>query len=40
MKQSLMYLSPHFNCRRMVDEYMSELYDPAHSLHCDTHADE
>ncbi|HTS29589.1 MAG TPA: alpha-glucan family phosphorylase [Bryobacteraceae bacterium] len=33
MKQSLMYISPHFDCRRMVREYMSELYNPAHSLH-------
>ena len=31
MKQSLMYVSPRFDCRRMVGEYMSELYDPAHS---------
>ena len=31
VKQSLKYLSPHFDCRRMVTEYMRELYDPAHS---------
>jgi glycogen phosphorylase len=33
VKQSLMYISPNFDCRRMVREYMSELYDPAHSQH-------
>jgi starch phosphorylase len=31
VKQSLMYVSPHFDCRRMVAEYMRELYDPAHA---------
>jgi starch phosphorylase len=31
MKQSLMYVSPRFDCRRMVGEYMSELYNPANS---------
>jgi starch phosphorylase len=31
MKQSLMYITPNFDCRHMVREYMSELYDPAHS---------
>jgi glycogen phosphorylase len=30
MKQSLKYISPQFDCRRMVREYMSELYNPAH----------
>jgi glycogen phosphorylase len=30
MKRSIMYLSPQFNCQRMVDEYMAELYEPAH----------
>ena len=30
MKQSLMYIGPHFDCRRMVREYMTELYEPAH----------
>ncbi|HEX8985949.1 MAG TPA: alpha-glucan family phosphorylase [Bryobacteraceae bacterium] len=30
MKRSLMYLSPQFNCQRMVDEYDSQLYGPAH----------
>jgi glycogen phosphorylase len=31
MKQSLMYLSPQFDCRRMVKEYMTQLYQPAHT---------
>jgi starch phosphorylase len=30
MKQSLMYVSPQFNSQRMVTEYMSQLYQPAH----------
>jgi starch phosphorylase len=30
VKQSLRYLSAHFNCQRMIDEYRTELYDPAH----------
>ncbi len=30
MKRSIMSLSPQFNCQRMVDEYMSQLYRPAH----------
>ena len=29
MKRSLMYLSPQFNCQRMVEEYDSQLYQPA-----------
>jgi starch phosphorylase len=33
VKQSLMYISPNFDCRRMVREYLNELYDPAHSQH-------
>jgi len=33
VKQSLMYISPNFDCRRMVREYMNELYEPAHSQH-------
>jgi len=33
VKQSLQYITPHFDCRRMVREYMSELYDPAHTQH-------
>jgi starch phosphorylase len=31
VKQSLMYLSPQFDCRRMVTEYMTQLYEPAHT---------
>jgi starch phosphorylase len=30
VKKSLQYLSYHFDARRMVSEYMSELYHPAH----------
>jgi len=30
MKQSVGYLSAHFNCQRMVGEYRSQLYEPAH----------
>ena len=30
MKQSLMYITPNFACQRMVNEYMSQLYEPAH----------
>jgi glycogen phosphorylase len=30
VKQSVQYLSAHFNCQRMVEEYRTELYDPAH----------
>jgi starch phosphorylase len=33
MKQCLMKISPMFNCQRMVDEYMDELYEPAHSAY-------
>src|SRR6185369_13400205 len=33
MKQSLMYLSPQFDCRRMVTEYMTQLYEPAHAAY-------
>ena len=33
VKQSLTYISPVFDCRRMVHEYMTELYDPAHQAH-------
>ena len=31
VKQSLMYLSPQFDSRRMVNEYLTQLYEPAHS---------
>ncbi len=30
VKQSLRYVSGHFNCQRMVDEYREKLYDRAH----------
>ena len=30
MKQCLRYISPQFNCQRMVAEYMHDLYVPAH----------
>ncbi|HTS47342.1 MAG TPA: alpha-glucan family phosphorylase [Bryobacteraceae bacterium] len=30
VKQSLMHLSPQFNCQRMIGEYMAQLYEPAH----------
>jgi starch phosphorylase len=33
MKQSLASISPAFDCRRMVANYMSELYDPANQEH-------
>jgi starch phosphorylase len=33
MKQSLTYISPQFDCRRMVAEYRSQLYEPAHAAH-------
>jgi starch phosphorylase len=33
MKQALMYISPNFDCRRMVREYMTQLYEPAHQQH-------
>ena len=32
VKQSLMHLSPQFNSLRMVGEYMSQLYEPAHQV--------
>ena len=30
VKQSLTYVSAHFNCQRMIAEYERELYEPAH----------
>jgi glycogen phosphorylase len=33
VKKSLAYISPAFDCRRMVREYMTQLYDPAHLGH-------
>ena len=35
VKRSIKFLSRQFNSRRMVDEYMSQLYDPAHSAYTD-----
>ncbi|MCX6623173.1 MAG: alpha-glucan family phosphorylase [Acidobacteria bacterium] len=35
MKQSLVGLSPRFNSQRMVEEYMTQLYEPAHSAFVD-----
>ncbi len=35
VRRSLMYVSPQFNCQRMVDEYMAQLYDPAHRGYVD-----
>jgi starch phosphorylase len=31
VKQSLTHITPAFDCRRMVHEYMTELYEPAHT---------
>ena len=33
VKKSLMYITPHFDCRRMVRDYMTELYHPADQAH-------
>jgi starch phosphorylase len=33
VKMSLTHISPAFDCRRMVHEYMTELYEPAHLGH-------
>jgi glycogen phosphorylase len=33
MKQSVAYISLQFDCRRMVREYMTEMYEPAHQQH-------
>lgn len=30
VKQSLRYISAHYNCQRMVNEYRTQLYEPAH----------
>ena len=32
VKQNLVYVSPAFSCQRMVEEYHSELYEPAHRV--------
>jgi starch phosphorylase len=37
MKQSLSALSPRFNSQRMVEEYMTQLYEPAHSAYVEVH---
>ena len=39
MKQSLMHLSPQFNSQRMVGEYMSQLYEPAHQAYLEVSRD-
>jgi len=39
MKQSLSHLSPLFNCQRMVGEYLSQLYEPAHQAFLDVSRD-
>jgi len=39
MKQSLMHLSPQFNSQRMVGEYLSQLYEPAHQSYLDMSRD-
>src|SRR5579884_1703511 len=39
MKQSLMNLSPRFNCQRMVGEYLSQLYEPAHAAFLEVSGD-
>lgn len=38
VKQSLMNLSPRFNSQRMLGEYMTQLYDPAHTAFLDMSA--
>ncbi len=40
MKRSIMSLSPQFSCQRMVDEYMSQLYRPAHEAYQAMRADD
>jgi starch phosphorylase len=39
VKQSLMQLSPQFNSQRMVSEYMTQLYEPAHQACLDISKD-
>jgi starch phosphorylase len=39
MKQSLIHLSPQFNCQRMVGEYMAQLYEPAHQAYLEVSKD-
>jgi starch phosphorylase len=39
VKQSLMHLSPQFNCQRMISEYSAQLYEPAHQAFLETSSD-
>jgi starch phosphorylase len=39
VKQSLVHLSPQFNCQRMLSEYTSQLYEPAHQAYLDISRD-
>lgn len=39
MKQCLLNVSPQFNCQRMVGEYMTELYEPAHAAFSEVRKD-
>lgn len=39
VKQSLMHLSPQFNCQRMIGEYVSQIYEPAHQAYLDVSRD-
>ena len=39
MKESLRNLSPQFNCQRMLGEYISQLYEPAHQAYLDMSRD-
>ena len=39
MRMSLRNISPQFNCQRMVGEYMSQLYEPAHRAFSEVRSD-
>ncbi len=39
IKQSLMHLSPQFNCQRMISEYATQIYEPAHQAYLDVSRD-
>jgi len=39
VKRSLAYLSRQFNCQRMVEEYLSQLYGPAHRAYLEVSRD-
>jgi starch phosphorylase len=39
LKRTLVHLSPHYNCQRMVEEYMAQLYRPAHTAYLDLAAE-